>query len=305
MGLALFAFIAIFLLIGSAGLLIFFRAGMVQRLSAAIAPEVEQLHWWNRLKANSARESLKAVVQPFDKVLPKSPKEVSVAQQRLIRAGFREDPHVRIFYGAKVLVPLVSCLVVAATGVSNYSSPFFAYSLALGIGYLLPDFWLGRRIKNRQTKIRIGLPEFLDLLTICVEAGLSLDQALVRTTDEMQESQPEICDEMSLVVLEQRAGRPRVDCWRNLAERIDIDVIRTLVASIIQADQFGTSIGKTLRIYSDTLRTQRRQQVEEMAAKTPVKLVFPLVLFIFPSLFVVTLGPAMILISESFKKYFK
>jgi tight adherence protein C len=175
----------------------------------------------------------------------------------------------------------------------------------LALGYLLPDFWLGRRIKSRQIEIRIGLPEFLDLLTVCVEAGLSLDQALVRTTEEMQVSQREISDEMSLVVLEQRAGRPRIDCWRNLAERVDVDVIHTLVSSIVQADQFGTSIARTLRVYSDTLRVQRRQYVEEMAAKTPVKLVFPLVLFIFPSLFVVTLGPAMILISESFKKAFK
>jgi tight adherence protein C len=142
-------------------------------------------------------------------------------------------------------------------------------------------------------------------MVVCIEAGLSLDQALARSVEELHASQPELCDELGLVLLEQRAGRPRIDAWRHLAERVDIDIVRTLVSSIVQAEQFGTSIAKTLRTYSDTLRVQRRQNVEEMAAKTPVKLVFPLVLFIFPSLFVVALGPSLIIITESFQKLFK
>ena len=305
MGLALFAFIAIFLLIGSAGLLVFYRAAMMQRLSAAIAPHGGREGWWNWFRPKRAGESIKAVVQPFDKVLPKSPQEVSVAQKRLIRAGFREDAHVRLFYGAKVLLPLLFCILVPVSGVTRQLSPFFAYVLALGLGYLAPDFWLGRRIKQRQTNIRLGLPDSLDLMVVCIEAGLSLDQALSRTAEEMQASQPELSDEMRLVILEQRAGRPRLDAWRNFAERVDLEVVRTLVASIVQADQFGTSIAKTLRIYSDGLRTRRRQQIEELAAKTAVKLVFPLVFFIFPSLFVVALGPSILAIMDSFEKYFK
>jgi tight adherence protein C len=164
---------------------------------------------------------------------------------------------------------------------------------------------LGRRIKQRQTNIRLALPDFLDLMRICIEAGLSLDQALARTTEETRTSHPEIADEMGLVTLEQRAGRPRIEAWRNLADRIDLEVIRTLVSAIVQADQFGTSIAKTLRIYSENLRTQRRQQIEEIAAKMAVKLVFPLVFFIFPSIFVVALGPSLLAISDSFNKYFK
>lgn len=304
MGLALFAFIAIFLLITSAGILIFYRATMMQRLSAVIAPPVEQGSWLDRLKLKKAGDSLKAVVQPFDKILPKSSQEVSVAQKRLIRAGYREDSYVSIFYGTKVLIPLVLCALVAATGLSRYGA-FFMYALALALGYLIPDFWIGRVIKKRQLEIRIGLPEFLDLMVVCIEAGLSLDQALARSAEELAPSQPDLSDELALTLLEQRAGRPRVDAWRHLAERVDIDVVRALVSAIIQADQFGTSIAKTLRVYSDTLRVQRRQHVEEMAAKTPVKIVFPLVLFIFPSLFVVALGPALITLSESFEKYFK
>jgi tight adherence protein C len=305
MGLALFAFIAIFLLIGSAGLLVFYRAAMMQRLSAAIAPHDGRERWWSWFKPKRAGESIKAVVQPFDKVLPKSPQEVSVAEKRLIRAGFREEGHVRLLYGAKVLTPLFLCVLVPISGVTHQLNPFYAYVLALGLGYLAPDFWLGRRMKQRQTNIRLGLPDSLDLMVVCIEAGLSLDQAVSRTADEMQASQPELSDELRLVILEQRAGRPRLDAWRNFAERVDLEVVRTLVSSIVQADQFGTSIAKTLRVYADGLRTRRRQQVEEMAAKTAVKLVFPLVFFIFPALFVVALGPSILAIQDSFEKYFK
>lgn len=304
MGLAVFAFIAVFLLVSSAGLLLFFRAQMAQRVSAVTQPASDREKWVNWLKPSRAATSLKAVIQPFDRVLPKSPQEVSVAQKRLIQAGFREDSHVRILYGAKVVVPILLCVLVWASGPGRYSSPFIMYSLALGLGYLLPDFWLGRRIKNRQTEIRLGLPDFLDLLVVCVEAGLSLDQALARTTEEMHDTQPEVSDEMGLVILETRAGRPRVDAWKNLMERVDIQIIRTLVTAIIQADQFGTSIAKTLRVYSEGLRVQRRQYVEEMAAKTAVKLVFPLVFFIFPTLFIVALGPTLLAVQDAFKKFF-
>ena len=152
--------------------------------------------------------------------------------------------------------------------------------------------------------IRRGLPDVLDLLVICIEAGLSLDMATSRTSEELMDAQPAICDELSIVVLEQRAGKPRADCWKNMAERTQVDSLRNLVSVLVQSEQFGTSIAKTLRTHSDTLRTQRIQKVEEMAAKTTVKLIFPLVLFIFPSLFVVVLGPAAILMSESFAKIF-
>jgi len=136
---------------------------------------------------------------------------------------------------------------------------------------------------------------------ICIEAGLSMDQATARTAMELKQAQPEVCDELGIVVLEQRAGRPRGEAWRHMAERTDVDCVRNLVTMLVQAEQFGTSVGKTLRIHSDTLRTQRVQAVEEAAAKTTIKLIFPLVLFIFPSLFVVVLGPAFISILESFK----
>jgi tight adherence protein C len=302
MGLALFAFLAVFLLIGSAGFLLLNRAGMSQRLSAVVQPQQEG--WLRKLKWKGASGSIGAAVKPFEKVVPKSAHEVSVVQKRLMRAGYRNDAHLRIFYGAKVLVPLGLCFVVWVSGVADAVGPFFAYATALGIGYLFPDFWLGRRIKARQENIRLGLPDFLDLMIVCMEAGLSLDQAIARATDELEPSQPDLADELGLFLLEQRAGHPRADCWKNLADRVDLDVMNALVSALNQADRFGTSIAKTLRIYADGLRTQRRQRVEEMAAKLPVKLVFPLVLFIFPSLYVVALGPAMIVMMEAFAKYF-
>jgi len=149
----------------------------------------------------------------------------------------------------------------------------------------------------------LGLPDVLDLLVVCIEAGLSVDQATISTAEELAVNQPALSDELGLVILEQRAGRPRPDAWRSFAERTDVDVIRELVSVLIQADQFGTSVAKNLRVYSETLRTRRRQQIEEKAAKTAVKLVFPLALFIFPSLFVVTLGPSILSLIENMRKF--
>ena len=175
------------------------------------------------------------------------------------------------------------------------------YASALGLGFLAPDFWLGKMIKGRQKKMERGLPDVLDLLVICIEAGLSLDQATARTAEELKKAQPELCDEFGVLVLEQRAGRARSDAWKHLAERTGVDSLRNLVSVLVQSEQFGTSVAKTLRQHADTLRSQRIQKVEEMAAKTSVKLVFPLVFFIFPALFLVTLGPAVILMMEQFK----
>jgi len=302
MTLALVTFLAIFLLITSIGLLIFYRETMLQRLASAISPDVgsskNKLTQWLEVYSKKSQ----SVIAPFQKVLPRSPEEVSVIQKRLIRAGYRKDSYLNLFYASKVLVPISLAFLVTVTGLYDYG-PFFVYALALALGFLAPDFWLGNRIKARQLNLRLGLPQALDLMVICIEAGLSIDQATVRVGDELQISEPIISDELSLVNLEQRAGRPRSDAWRNMAERTDVDSVRAMVSVLIQADQFGTSVAKTLRVYSDTLRTQRRQQAEEQAAKTTVKLVFPLVLFIFPSLFVVALGPSAIVMADAFAKY--
>jgi tight adherence protein C len=297
MELTIVAFCVMFLLIASGGLILFYREEMHKRISAAIAQGEKQPNVLNAVQQTG--HSLGMVVERFERIVPKTQAEVSVMQRRLIRAGYRKESAIKVLYGAKVLVPLILCVAVLVSGLGSIS-PFFVYIVALGIGYLVPDFWLGRAITKRQTRIRLGLPDVLDLLIICVEAGLGLDQALARTVQELNRSQPAISDELGIVVLEQRAGRPRTDAWRHMAERTDLDVLRNLVTMFVQSEQFGTSIAKTLRTHSDTLRTQRVQQVEELAAKTTVKLIFPLVLFIFPCLFLVVVGPAAILISQSF-----
>jgi tight adherence protein C len=301
MGFAAFTFVVVFVLIGSGGLLLFYRQAMIQRVSAVVTPRAKGGRLLSALQHTGF--SLSDMMQQVQRIVPKTQSEVSVVQQRLIRAGYRTDSAMRIFYAAKVFVPATLFLLVLITGIGRYS-PFFAYAMALGLGFLVPDFWLGRRISIRQARIRRGLPDVLDLLVICIEAGQSMDQATARTAEELHRAQPAISDELSVVVLEQRAGRPRADAWRHFAERTAVDSVRNLVSVLVQSEKFGTSVAKTLRVHSDTLRTQRRQKVEEQAAKTTVKLVFPLVLFIFPSLFLVTLGPAVIIMTESFHKYF-
>jgi tight adherence protein C len=300
MGLAVFTFCVIFLLIVSGGLLLFYREAMLHRIQTVVATGGKRGNFSSVLQQTGV--ALGEVIYQFERVLPKSQAEVSVTQQRLIRAGYRKDSALKNFYGAKVLIPVLLCVLVIITGLAH-ASPFVVCICAVGLGFLAPDFWLGRRIAKRQSDIRRGLPDVLDLLVICIEAGQSLDQATMRTAQELSEAHPAITDELSIVVLEQRAGRARIDAWKNFADRTAVDSVRNLVSVLVQSEQFGTSAAKTLRVHSDTLRTQRRQKVEEQAAKTSVKLVFPLVFFIFPSLFLVTIGPAVITISESFKKY--
>jgi tight adherence protein C len=303
MEIAVLSFFAIFLLITSAALLIFYRETIQARISAAINPQVKQQKSLKTTLQDTGT-ILGGVVEHLERVVPRSEAEVSVVQQRLIHAGFRKETSLNIFYGAKVIAPAVLCLLVTVTGIAK-SNPFFIYIACLGVGYLVPDFVLGKIISNRQSSIRRGLPDVLDMLVICVEAGLSLDQATARTAEELHYAQPVLSDELGVVALEQRAGSARADAWKHLADRTGVDSVRNLVSMLVQSEQFGTSIAKTLRVHSDTLRQKRVQEIEEKAAKLSVKLLFPLVLFIFPALFVVVLGPAAIIMMDSFKTLFK
>jgi tight adherence protein C len=297
---AIAVFVGVFVLVAIGGVLLFHRHAMVHRISTAINPAPPKSRTLKSIVKETG-SSLGGAVEVFKHVLPKSQTEISVSRERLQRAGYRNDSAVNMLNGSKVLVPLFLCTLALVTGFGKIN-PFVIYISALGIGFILPDFWLGRRIKARQKRIRRGLPDVLDLLVICTEAGLSLDQATARTATELGSAQPDLCDELGIVVLEQRAGRARSDAWKQMADRTGVDSLRNLVSMLVQSEQFGTSIAKTMRTHADTLRTQRVQAVEEQAAKTSVKLVFPLVFFIFPALFIVTLGPAVILMMESFKQ---
>jgi tight adherence protein C len=295
MWIAIGSFVIVFLLIASLGMLVFYREAMLQRISEVINPSAAKKPKSLLETIQQTGISIGGVVEHFEQVLPKSQAEVSIVRQRLIRAGYRKEAVVNVFYGSKVLTPLV---LLALAWVSGAVSLIV---LSLCLGFMGPDFWLGRQIKKRQKRIRLGLPDVLDLLIICVEAGLSLDQATARAAAELKQAQPELCDELGVVVLEQRAGRARAESWRNMADRTDVDSVRNLVTMLIQSEQLGTSIARTLRIHADTLRTQRVQAVEEAAAKLTVKLLFPLVFFIFPALFIVVLGPAVISVMATFK----
>jgi len=289
-------------LIGSIGVLMFYREAALERISQVINPRPKQKTLVETFQNTGS--SIGNVIKRFENLMPKSEKEVSIIRLRLTRAGYRNENAVKIFYGCKVVTPLLLVTIAAVSGLANLG-PFFVYLIALGGGFLAPDFWLGKRIEARQKKLQRGLPDVLDLLVICMEAGLSLDQSTTRSAEELSQSQPEICDELGVVVLEQRAGRARSEAWKNMAERTGVDCLRNLVSMLVQTEQFGTSIAKMLRVHADTLRVQRVQMIEEMAGKTSVKLVFPLVLFIFPALFLVTLGPAAIVMAESFSSLTK
>ena len=230
---------------------------------------------------------------------PKSEEELGYRRRKLSMAGYRRQGHLIIFYGAKVIlaVLLPACLVMGQIIFNLFES-----QTVLGVmtilcavaGFYLPDLLIQYAIKRRQEKIRLGFPDALDLMVVCVEAGMGLDQTIKRIADEMKLSHSAISDEFGLMNLEMRAGRSRQDAMHNLAERTGIEEVRSLVTLLIQTEKFGTSIAQALRVHSDSMRTKRRQKAEEMAIKLPVKMLFPLILFIFPALFVVIVGPAAI-----------
>jgi len=230
-------------------------------------------------------------------MLPASPKDVTIMQRLLIRAGYRGPHALRYFYGAKLLLaaalPMLAALIVAGTGAGG-GNKLLVVAGAVGIGFLGPNEYVRRAARRRQKQIRRGLPNALDLLVVCVESGLGLDQAIVQTSKELEHAHPEISEEFALVNLELRAGKRRVEALRNLAERTEVEELRKLTAVLIQADRFGTSIAQTLRSHSDYMRAQAQQQAEEKAAKLGVKLVFPIFFCILPSLFVVTVGPILV-----------
>jgi tight adherence protein C len=230
----------------------------------------------------------------LSKTLPKSPSEVSKTRALLMQAGYREGKHLTCFFGIRALALLGALFFVVTTGLA-FKSPFLMVAFA-AFGYILPGFILKRIIKRRQQRIRLSLPDALDLTIICVEAGLGIDQALQRVSQELNHVHKDLCEEFTLLNLEIRAGKSRMDALRNLAERTAVDDLRALVAVLVQTDRFGTSIAQALRVHSDSLRTERRQRAEEQAAKTTIKMVPVLVFFVFPSMFFVSLGPAAIIL---------
>jgi tight adherence protein C len=234
----------------------------------------------------------------LSKLMPKSPKEMSQLQRRLTRAGY---PHTRAavyFSVAEIVLPLVLGVVVLLT--FGLADGWLLGGLVALVGYFLPSMWLGHKTGLRQKAIRNGLPDALDLLTVCVEAGSGLDQAISKASEELLTAHPALAEELRTIVVEIRAGKPRLEAFRNFASRTAVDDVRTLISMLTQTDRFGTSVADALRVQADTSRTKRRQAAEERAGKVGVKLVFPLALCLFPALYVVCFGPVVVAIYRAF-----
>lgn len=235
---------------------------------------------------------------------PKSTLEEGKLKQKLLHAGFRSGASTTIFLGMKFVGLMIGLLLSGGTLLFfvevSQSTLLRAVVFAGGMFYL-PDMIVGFIAKRRKDAIFLGLPDTLDLMVVCVEAGLGLDQAMRKVAEEMKKSYRLICEELALCNFQLQMGRARNEVLRDLGQRTGVDDLRSLAAILIQADKFGSSVGQALRVQSDSMRTRRRQLAEEKAAKTAVQLIFPLVLFIFPGVFVVLVGPAgIIMMNEMF-----
>jgi len=263
-------------------------AGRLTRLLNVVAPARES--GFKDKQMERARDGLAAVGKLVSAKTPSSR-----SQLMLVRAGIRSPEAIQAINGLRLLLPLGLIAAVYFSGLYQWS-PFIILVLAGLAGYMLPEVWILGRIRARQHRLRLAIPDGLDLLVICVEAGLGLDHALLRVSEELHITHRELSEELQLVNAEMRLGKTRTDALRELARRTGVDDIKALVAMLVQTERFGTSIAQSLRVHSDDMRTKRRQRAEELAAKISVKMVPVLVFFIFPALMIVILGPAFITI---------
>lgn len=242
------------------------------------------------------------IAEPINRWVPASAAEVQKLQKRLMQAGFRSNRAPLLYRAVQVLtmaaLPSTVALVCAILA-RPFGSALFWILAAFVAGFFAPRYVLGKLIKSRQLRVRWGLADALDLMVISIEAGLGLNAAMLKISSELKKVHPDISEEFELANLEIRVGRERDEALRNLAERTGVDDLRSLVAMLIQTDRFGTSIAKAIRVFSDSLRTKRRQRAEQAAQKAAVKLLFPLACFLFPTLFIAILGPALIQLMDT------
>jgi len=244
------------------------------------------------------------VIEYIGEKVPVSPEDASLARRRLMAAGFRSEVALRIYFGMKII--LGAGLAIGAFFLKDILTTNFVLRIVVlvaggALGFFGPNLIVDHLVSRRQEKIRLSLPDALDLLVVCMEAGLGLDQAMVNVARELEITHPQICEEFNLVSLEMRAGKRRMDSLKNLASRTGEPELRKLVATMVQSDRFGASIADSLRTHSDFMRVRRRQDAEERAAKVGVKLVFPIFFFILPSMLVVAAGPGLL---QLFKNLF-
>ena len=243
-------------------------------------------------QANASSDQVVAFLKRMGERLPNNPRDLGKIQLRLVQAGHRSPDAVPVFLAIRIGVAVVMFTFWMTPLIVEPNMPMAL--AAAGLGYVLPGILLARKARRRQHRIRLSLADALDLLVVSVEAGLGLDQAISRVGQELAFAYPDLSSELRLVNLELLAGKGRSEALRNLADRTGVDDLTSLVAMLVQTDKFGTSVAHSLRVFSETLRTKRRQRAEEAAAKTGVKMVFPLVVCIFPAIWIVTIGPAVI-----------
>jgi tight adherence protein C len=285
--LPILAFICASLLVAAAAMALTPQtASIEQRLDEVVGTQPK-----TTVASELARKLMEAFMR-IGRAAPKSESEMGKLRGKLVCAGYRMEGALILFVGMRVGCALL--FFVVTTLPFLLGAGVLTGLIAAAIGYLLPTMALGRMAKRRQHRLRLSLPDALDLMVVSVEAGLGLDQAIQRVADELMMVHPELAEELKLVNLELRAGTARADALRNLANRTQVDDLSSLVTMLVQTDKFGTSVAQSLRVHSDTARTKRRQRAEEAAAKTGAKMVFPLVFCIFPAIWVVTIGPAAI-----------
>jgi tight adherence protein C len=295
--LSLCAFLAVMVALTGVGYRVFYKPGKFLRQLGApvingsaaqrLADEIAEPH----------ASTIVTVLHQIGSRVPSSEADITTLRADLVRAGYRSENAVAVFYGLRILATLLLLIISLAVEVRMPDNPVMRVAMIVSgcaCGWILPGFFLEKRIKKRQEILRLSLPDALDLLVVSVEAGLGLDQAIQHVAREMQVSHRELSEEMSLVTLEMRAGKRRSEALRNFADRTGESEIRKLIAILIQNDRFGTSMGESLRNHSDFMRTQRRQQAEERAGKVGVKLVFPIFFFILPSMLIVAAGPGIL-----------
>ena len=271
---------------------------LAQGSSAGVAPV-------NLVEERPVTDIAEKIATPLGKLLPPSASEARKLQRQLMQAGYRL-PGAALIFRAIHLGAMIGFPAVVAIGCALLARPIMSAVLwilgAFVLGFFLPRYFLGRMIRARQLRVRWGLADALDLMVVCIEAGLGLNAAMVRVSDELKDVHRDVAEEFELANLEIRVGRERDEALRNLAERTGVDDLRSLVAMLIQTDRFGTSIAKAVRAFSDSLRTKRRQRAEQAAQKAAVKLLFPLACFLFPTLFIAILGPAALTLIDTLAK---
>lgn len=276
----------------------------------AVAREIDEIRSLNpspfgavsRRRRQSRKQQLGDVIRKLGAHVERGGLDLEGWARRLVQAGYWSPDATRIFFGARVAVAASLTFAGLGIGVMLDARLFAMLVLAVwlgGCGWVLPGWYVLRKRNARRADIHRTLADALDLLVACVEAGMGLNQAMVRVADEIRNLSQALAEELSMVNLEIRAGSSRSDALRNLGTRTGIEDVEALVSTLIQTDRFGTSVGRALRVQAGTLRQKRRQRAEEAAAKTTIKLIFPLVLFVFPALFVVILGPAVIQVIQA------